>query len=287
MTSTAAAMHPTNLFPHQENQMRGLVWKHIVLAVAVAAGLGASATQAHAQAKTINWSLLSQDSFNPNRPGCHEYIHKEFLQAGVTYVIQMKSSQFDTYLFLENLNGQVLAQNDDDGFSKNSKIVYTPNVSGDYNLVCTSFNQGATGAYQLMIVPQNPLNPPPVNPPFNPPPVNPPPVNPPAGAMTLNKNWSLLAQDSFNPHRPGCHEQLHQVFLQAGVTYRIEMFSSQFDAYLYLENQNGQVLAQDDDSAGNKNARIFFTPSVSGTYTVVCTSFNQGATGAYLVRVSP
>src|SRR4051794_39676029 len=99
--------------------------------------------------------------------------------------------------------------------------------------------------------------------------------------------WSLLASDSFCPHRPGCHEQLHKVNLQAGTTYVITMRSTQLDSYLYLENSSGQVLAQDDDGGGNHDARIIYTPSSSGSYTVVATSFRPGETGNYTVTITP
>lgn len=103
----------------------------------------------------------------------------------------------------------------------------------------------------------------------------------------VNVNWSLLSTDPYCPHRPGCHEQLHKVYLQAGTTYVIFMNSSQFDTYLFLENLSGQVLAKDDDSGGNLNARIVFTPSVTGHYNIVATSYAGGATGAYTISVTP
>jgi hypothetical protein len=65
------------------------------------------------------------------------------------------------------------------------------------------------------------------------------------------------------------------------------MKSCQFDSYLYLEDTNGNVLAEDDDSGGNLNARIIFTPTYTGTYNVVATSFNAGATGAYTISITP
>src|SRR5438067_2054358 len=95
----------------------------------------------------------------------------------------------------------------------------------------------------------------------------------------FNVNWALIPGDPICPHRPGCYEQLHVVNLIAGTTYTIDMRSNQIDSYLYLEDSAGNVLAQDDDSGGNHDARIVFTPTVSGTYNVVATTFNPGATG--------
>jgi hypothetical protein len=106
----------------------------------------------------------------------------------------------------------------------------------------------------------------------------------------VQKNWSLLPGDPICPHRPGCHEQLHKVNLKAGVTYVIQMYSNQFDPYVYLEDANGNVLAEDGVNGGGfkgLTARIVFTPSFTGTYTIDATSTGTAQTGSYVVTVSP
>ena len=72
-----------------------------------------------------------------------------------------------------------------------------------------------------------------------------------------------------------------------GGTYTIDMVSNQLDSYLYLEDSNGRVLAQDDDSGGNLNARIIWTAQYTGTYYVTCTSCFANMTGSYTMTVSP
>src|SRR5262249_22787858 len=126
--------------------------KSLVLTAAIlVVGVLASPQQARAD-ETINWDLRTEDSCNPNRPGCHEQLHKVYLQAGTTYNLDMVSNQFDTYLFLEDLNGNVLDQNDDyPGMGQNSRIVFTPQQSGYYNLVATTFQQGAIGCYTIRV----------------------------------------------------------------------------------------------------------------------------------------
>src|SRR5262249_10371102 len=66
--------------------------------------------------------------------------------------------------------------------------------------------------------------------------------------------------------RPGCHYDVHYVRLTAGTTYVIDLRSRDFDAYLILADGVGNFLDQDDDSGGNLDARIVFTPSWTGTY---------------------
>jgi hypothetical protein len=85
--------------------------------------------------------------------------------------------------------------------------------------------------------------------------------------------------------RAGCYYNVHTVRLVAGTTYTINMTSSSLDSYLILSGHG--VLIQDDDSGGNLNARIVFTPSVTGNYNIYATTFASGVTGNYRVSVLP
>ena len=59
-----------------------------------------------------------------------------------TYVIDMRSKRFDTYLRLENAEGRPLAKNDDiSRQNQNSRIVFTPSTNGVYRLTATSYQQ--------------------------------------------------------------------------------------------------------------------------------------------------
>ena len=69
-------------------------------------------------------------------------------------------------------------------------------------------------------------------------------------------------------------------------TYQIDMISNQFDAYLRLEDSKGNQLAEDDDSGGNLNAQILFTPTKADDYRIIATTFGPGATGIYQLKVT-
>ena len=71
-------------------------------------------------------------------------------------------------------------------------------------------------------------------------------------------------------------EQLHELKMQAGRTYVIDMESRQFDTYLKLLDPSGKLLAENDDIApDNLNSRIIYTPKETGTFRIVATSFQQ------------
>ena len=63
------------------------------------------------------------------------------------------------------------------------------------------------------------------------------------------------------------------------------MESAAFDAFLRLEDMNGNQLMEDDDSGGNLNARMFFTPQRSGSYVIVATTYEVNTFGPYALSI--
>ncbi len=84
---------------------------------------------------------------------CHHKSYDVKLDEGVEYTIVLESRQFDTFLRLENANGQMVQENDDGarpGFHLNSLIVFRPAVSGHYRLVATSLTP-SQGTFTLTV----------------------------------------------------------------------------------------------------------------------------------------
>jgi hypothetical protein len=78
--------------------------------------------------------------------------HAIALSAGRTYVIDLESAQFDTYLRLEDGQGKVLAENQRiSPVNQNSRIIFTAPADGTYRIVATSYQQRGTGSYTLTI----------------------------------------------------------------------------------------------------------------------------------------
>ena len=72
------------------------------------------------------------------------------MQAGKTYTLDLVSEEFDAYLRIENDDGK-LAEDDDGAGFLNSRIVFTPEADGTYQLVVTTCDPGQLGVYQLTI----------------------------------------------------------------------------------------------------------------------------------------
>jgi serine protease Do len=72
----------------------------------------------------------------------------------------------------------------------------------------------------------------------------------------------------------------------AGQQVTIEMTSDEIDSYLILLNADGSELAQDDDSGGDKNAKITITLPTDGTYTFLANSYEAGQSGNYQLTLA-
>ncbi len=73
---------------------------------------------------------------------------------------------------------------------------------------------------------------------------------------------------------------------RSGQQVNIEMSSSDVDSYLILLSPQGRDMAQDDDSGGERNARLQFVLPEDGTYTVLANSYGTRETGAYNLKVA-
>ncbi len=81
-------------------------------------------------------------------------------------------------------------------------------------------------------------------------------------------------------------EQVHELKMQAGKTYVIDMTSKPLDSYVKLYDPAGKLVAENDDIAPNiLDARISFTPKSTGVYRITATSFEQRGRGAYTLTI--
>lgn len=77
----------------------------------------------------------------------------------------------------------------------------------------------------------------------------------------------------------------HQFSGSQGQFVNILATSPDFDAYLFLLDPEGNVIAQDDDSGGNLNAFLETELPESGLYTIVVNAFDAQGRGRYRLLV--
>lgn len=70
-----------------------------------------------------------------------------------------------------------------------------------------------------------------------------------------------------------------------GQTVHINLASPDFDSYLFLVNADGEVIAEDDNSGGNLNARIELELPEEGAYYVIVNSRNSEGRGRYRLTI--
>ncbi|MBI3090624.1 MAG: Ig-like domain-containing protein [Candidatus Tectomicrobia bacterium] len=190
-------------------------------------------------------------------------------RAGQRITLELTSADFDAYLILFDSTGSPIAEDDDSGGERNSRILdFVLPESGDYIFEATSFGAGGSGDYALSLqltgetggaggaCATEPLD------------------------SNASVQGSLLEGDCQSRRRADAFADLYTFFASAGQRVTIDLQSSSFDAFLLLVNEGGETIASNDDRAsGDRNALITdFEIPADGAYTIEVTSF--GAVGA-------
>ena len=189
---------------------------------------------------------------------------------GRTYTIDLRSDDFDAFLRLEDPAGKQIAEDDDSGGGSkgtDARITFTAPKSGTYTICATSYNAGAKGKYTLIVEHDG--------------------KGQSADVKYLIDVKDRLTKDDKKDATRGnsCYCKTYKIEMKPKTTYIIELDSKDFDAYLRLENDEGKQVAYDDDGAGvGLNAKMVFTCDKAGTYTIFATSFEEAATGEFLLR---
>ncbi len=191
--------------------------------------------------------------------------------AGESIEISMRraSGDLDCYLQLVGPNNEVIANNDDDRGSTDSRITVTLATTGAFHILATRYAsiEGTTsGNYSLEL-------------------------------KTVNQE--AVAQSSSSKGIPISYGQSISGTLTA--SKRIEFYSftgnardqititltsNQFDTYLGLLSSTDVVLAEDDDGGGQTNSRIQFVIPSSGIYIIAATSYQNEGSGTYTLSLN-
>ncbi len=94
--------------------------------------------------------LTANDTLDKKRNAASK-VYVVRMKAGSAYTIDMVSSQFDSYLRLEDKGGKELAEDDDSGGMLNAQIVFACPRDGEYHVICTAYAAGGIGDYTLTV----------------------------------------------------------------------------------------------------------------------------------------
>jgi len=101
--------------------------------------------------------------------------------------------------------------------------------------------------------------------------------------LNVTKRWT----DKDPKYTNDSYFKAYSIKMKAGETYIIDLVRAGkelLDPYLFLEDKNKQVVDRDDDSGGNLNARIVFTPKTDGEHRIIATTLGL-ATGEFTLTV--
>ncbi len=100
---------------------------------------------------TLNVSgvLTAKDPVHPAKTGCHFKAYDFRMAAGATYLIDMRSTELDAFLRVEDAKGHLLALDDDSGGNRNAHLQYQAPATGTYRIIATTFKAGERGRFTL------------------------------------------------------------------------------------------------------------------------------------------
>lgn len=206
------------------------------------------------------------------------------LAEGKTYRIDLTSKDFDAFLRLEGTDKKEVAFNDDvDKSTLDARIIYKAPKAGNYNVVVASFDR-KPGKFNLSVVELSDKD-----------------AAKAAASEFAAAPIELTLKDGKTSYTgeltvkdAGLKKHFYKVFtvqLEKGIDYRIDLKNAGanpgFDLLLFLEDAHRVRIASDDDSGGDYNARLVFTPKESGTYRLVATTTPIGQTGRFTLEVGP
>jgi len=190
------------------------------------------------------------------------------LNASTNYVITTTNAVWvttdDTYLYLMDSSGSVIASDDDGNGNLLSRIEYTPSFSGTFHIRLRAFGQGMSGYCDLALE-----------------------ENSGEGGGTISVGETLTHQlfewqSGYSTRSDGDYCQ-YSCQLNASTNYVITTTNASGgttnDTYLYLLDSNGSVIVSDDDGNGNLLSRIQYTPSYSDTFYIRLRAYSQGTYG--------
>jgi Ca2+-binding RTX toxin-like protein len=189
------------------------------------------------------------------------------LTAGTTYQFDLIGSGndgvgigmtlADPWLALLSSAGVLIKSNDDSGLGLNSRIIFTPSVSGTYFLSMEEAGDVATGTLRLL--------------------VNSSPIS---GPILIGNavNGSIESRGDID---------LYSISLSAGKTYVFDVTGvTLLDPFLELLDSSYVTVIANNDSGSGKNSSLTFTPSTSGTYYLLARSSGHIGTGSYTASVT-
>jgi Ca2+-binding EF-hand superfamily protein len=243
------------------------------------------------------------------------------LEEGKTYQIDHISQAFQAFLYVEDADGELVAENSSRTVGGNSRIIFHADQAGTYRIIATSQAGVRTGGFSLSVrLTALPKDLPPWFQALD---------KDGDGQITLQQwlkaGWPLddfrrydlnddgiitadevlrslkgvdelklqngqvtydgTVEEQEEPHRGKRSYKILTIKLEQGKTYQIDHTSRAFQAFLYLEEDDGEPLQENSSPNIGGNSRIVFHADRAGTYRIIATSLAGVRTGGFTLSV--
>ncbi|MFZ4640430.1 MAG: S1C family serine protease [Nodosilinea sp.] len=189
-------------------------------------------------------------------------------RAGQTVTIDMVSNQIDPFLVLISPDHEdVFVQDDDSGGDYNARISFELPYTGSYIILANAVAKGEMGRYQIRVTVQG------------------------GRAAPSHSGGSILRhQGRLGPGDPtlddGTYFQEFHFRGRSGQTVHLKLQSSDFDTYLVLIDEQGEVVGENDDGdTSTTDSELVITLPRTGQYTVIVNAYDQTTPGRFLLTV--
>jgi hypothetical protein len=200
-------------------------------------------------------------------------------RAGETITLDMRSSEFDSFLTLYAIDGRGaatrVAQNDNGGGGLNSRLTFRIPADGEYVVRAERRYPARSGSYTLVLrgglASRLGMRS--------------------AGDRLLSANSAVNGElDASDPKmHDGTPYELWEYVGRAGETVAITLRSDDFDAFLSIGTVNNGVftaIESADDGAGGTHSRLEITLPFTGSYSIRANSLSpRRPTGDYVLRI--
>jgi hypothetical protein len=220
--------------------------------------------------RPVSDSLTDRDPLGRSRRApYHQWAFEG--RRGQKVVLDMVSSDFDPYLVVRDAEGYVVGSDDDSGEDNNARLRLILPRDGRYRVIATAYSESGRGRYDLTAsgweAPEAPA---------------------PGAAAPLRAEETKegILEPGDETGGDGPFQDRWVVAARAGARLRVEMRSTDFDAYLIILAPDGRVIGTDDDGLGDRNAVFSLRAAAAGDYLVLATSYGDDpSVGVYSITL--
>lgn len=178
------------------------------------------------------------------------------------------TSDFDSYLSIYDANDTLLRSNDDSAGDMDAALTVTLPETSLYRVIVSGFSAFDVGSYQVSYTTLDSSN--------------------------LRDGGMLMLPDSIQGFLEASDDydadgsryfDSYELVIDSPQDVTIDLFSTMFDTYLYIIDENDVIVAENDDGPISTDAQLVVNMA-AGSYEVIVTSFSFEATGLYTLELT-